>query len=137
MQKNSYPNITNTIPDKNERRISVNYFQPKQSKFLETIYSNAEEYETEKFKTFRHSAMSNSDYYDQFSFESEQKPTQITPFNDSLEQDQPEKLEKLENFTNKNYNFISDSKYYIHCNVCLTIISGESNILYNISVYYF
>jgi hypothetical protein len=131
MEKQEHPNI-NPHHNKSERRITVNYFQPKQSKFFDTFDPNSEELqETGKPKTYRNSPMTNSDFYSQFSIESEQKPTQITPLENESQEIKHTSLRKKQT----KYNFISNFKFYLHCGICLTIISGESNLINKISNY--
>ncbi len=119
MQIHSYSESEHIIHNKSDE----NCLKIEKSKFSITMNQNSgEELQLEKFKTYKDSETSNSELFHEFIFEKEEKPFQITPYSIDQIQTQIEK-KKISSC----YDFISDFKYYIHCNMCLTIIAGESN----------
>ena len=81
MQRHSYSETNQIIQDQNENKISVNSLLPNQSKFLNTLYQNSgDEIQSEKFKTYRVSAVSNSEFFNEFIFENEEKSKTISLF---------------------------------------------------------
>lgn len=112
----SYDETNQIIPNRNDDNM-----QPKQTNFSNTMYRNSGgELESEKFKTYSDSATSNSELFHEFIFEKEEKPFHIAAF--SIDQI-PTQAKKI----SSSHDFITDFKFYIHCNMCLTIIAGESN----------
>ncbi len=121
----SHNNNNNKILDKNQNRISVNCLQPKQSKFLDSLYKNSEEeiqYQSEKSNTYR-SGFANSEYFSEFKVGNESMPFRLKSSSEN---------ESKESLTSKKvkkslHTFIGDFRFYFHCSVCLTILAGESN----------
>jgi hypothetical protein len=121
----SYNNNNNKILDKNQNRISVNCLQPKQSKFLDSLYKNSEEeiqYQSEKSNTYR-SGFANSEYFSEFNVGNESMPFRLksSSENESKESLTSQKVKK------SLHTFIGYFRFYFHCSVCLTILAGESN----------
>ncbi len=134
MQRHAFSEINNKYIEKNQNRISINCFQPKQSKFLKSIYIKSEEeneYQSEKSNTYRQPGLSNSEFFSEFNIENELMPFRMKSTVED-EAKAPHKPRK----TKKNFHtFIGHFRFYFHCSVCLTIISGESNLIYKISYY--
>jgi len=113
--------------DKNQSRISVNCLQPKQSKFLNSLYNNSEEeiqYQSEKSNTYR-SGLTNSEYFSEFNVGNESMPFRLKS---SSENESKESL-SFQNVKKSLQTFIGDFRFYFHCSVCLTMLGGESNLI--------